>query len=171
MSNPIDRQALREKAEAVTPNAMETAHLRWANATLPHVVAWETSTEAEADRMRAFLRAATPQAILALLDALDTAEQELRQVCTEIGTDPETWMGAGDQVRGTMCEYDQMREERTTDRATIQRLTEERDALRALLMTGLDIAAEAGAAHQSYDFKPRAQSFANKVSAALRGDG
>jgi hypothetical protein len=42
----------------------------------------------------------------------EEAERELRRVVQETGGDPETWMGAADQVRSRMCEYDQMKYEK-----------------------------------------------------------
>ena len=47
----------------------------------------------------------------------------------------------------------------------------ERDRLRALMMTLMDIASEAGAAHQSYDFKARAASVAEQAKILLAGGG
>jgi hypothetical protein len=68
----------------------------------------------------------TRTALLAAYEALrqqrDEAERELRAVVQETGGDPETWMGAADQVRSRMCEYDQLKAEAASERQRAERL-------------------------------------------------
>jgi hypothetical protein len=54
----------------------------------------------------------------------EEAERELRRVVQETGGDPETWMGAAEQVRSRMCEHDQMTAERRELRARLMELPE-----------------------------------------------
>ena len=50
-------------------------------------------------------------AVRDLLTALREAEAELRRCCAEMGTDPETWPCAAQQVRSMMCTVDELKAE------------------------------------------------------------
>jgi hypothetical protein len=69
-------------------------------------------------------KAALLAAFAAQARRTEEAERELRRVVQETGGDPETWMGAAEQVRSRMCEHDQMTAERRELRARLMELPE-----------------------------------------------